>query len=94
MVFDIVPKTFVAPRVGAWIEIGIGGFEYAAQRVAPRVGAWIEISSVAVISSSSKSRPVWARGLKSEIIYVAGSITAVAPRVGAWIEMRFLGIML
>ena len=37
---------YVAPRVGAWIEIcyGIGWNEN--KIVAPRVGAWIEISFV------------------------------------------------
>ena len=33
----------VAPRVGAWIEIGHRRLRLTAGVVAPRVGAWIEI---------------------------------------------------
>ena len=41
---------FVAPRVGAWIEIIDDGDLGKLQDVAPRVGAWIEI-----LNSLSKS---------------------------------------
>ena len=35
--------TFVAPLVGAWIEIPVIGEELRDRSVAPLVGAWIEI---------------------------------------------------
>ena len=41
----------VAPRVGAWIETYICGFDPEDMEVAPRVGAWIETSST-ILSSS------------------------------------------
>ena len=34
---------FVAPLVGAWIEIPVSAIPSAAATVAPLVGAWIEI---------------------------------------------------
>ena len=34
--------TYVAPRVGAWIETAIYGNTLTGPIVAPRVGAWIE----------------------------------------------------
>ena len=34
--------TYVAPRVGAWIETGIWKTYQFIGKVAPRVGAWIE----------------------------------------------------
>ena len=39
----MLKKHHVAPRVGAWIEILIGGLIGMVIVVAPRVGAWIEI---------------------------------------------------
>ena len=35
---------FVAPLVGAWIEIGTTGINWKQRNVAPLVGAWIEIN--------------------------------------------------
>ena len=32
------------------------------------------------------SHPVWVRGLKQMVTYMADETKAVAPRVGAWIE--------
>ena len=37
---------------------------YYRHRVAPRVGAWIETCPTASIALTSKSLPVWERGLK------------------------------
>ncbi len=37
------PDTRVAPRTGAWIEIGRIAGTIRLKRVAPRTGAWIEI---------------------------------------------------
>ena len=57
-------ELFVAPFVGAWIEITGLGLMTAEERVAPFVGAWIEISllySKKVPKSSLRSSE---RGLK------------------------------
>ena len=56
---------FVAPHVGAWIEIIQPLDTDAPELVAPHVGAWIEISCAntkAVVRASS--HPTWVRGLK------------------------------
>ena len=37
-------EEFVAPLVGAWIEIKITAYNKSGGRVAPLVGAWIEIN--------------------------------------------------
>ena len=34
---------YVAPLVGAWIEISVSGKKWKVRTVAPLVGAWIEI---------------------------------------------------
>ncbi len=57
----------VAPRVGAWIETtGHGGVRLG-DEVAPRVGAWIEtIMRLLEEVNTTKSHPVWVRGLKQD----------------------------
>ena len=63
-----VPRyTKVAPRVGAWIETtGHGGVRLG-DEVAPRVGAWIEtIMRLLEEVNTTKSHPVWVRGLKQD----------------------------
>ena len=59
--------TKVAPRVGAWIETtGHGGVRLG-DEVAPRVGAWIEtIMRLLEEVNTTKSHPVWVRGLKQD----------------------------
>ena len=79
---------YVAPRVGAWIEISAIGWTETQKEVAPRVGAWIEISrTVSDRRWCVRSPPAWGRGLKSLAEHKLSGITIVAPRVGAWIEM-------
>ena len=62
--------SYVAPRVGAWIETDdTSGFNPCQIQVAPRVGAWIETSfnAAATIADTLKSHPVWVRGLKPAV---------------------------
>ena len=54
----------VAPLVGAGIEISLWVYPHIPQLVAPLVGAGIEIIENVGEESDSKSRPLWARGLK------------------------------
>ena len=56
---------FVAPLVGAWIEIEMKESETGKIYVAPLVGAWIEIILTEVkVLSGEQSLPLWERGLK------------------------------
>ena len=56
---------FVAPLVGAWIEIMMNGRRSGGLWVAPLVGAWIEILMTERASSGRKvSLLSWERGLK------------------------------
>ena len=57
-------RELVAPRVGAWIEIGLFGSISTCAPVAPRVGAWIEICSHINPKELAPSLPAWERGLK------------------------------
>ena len=51
--------TFVAPLVGAWIEILSGCCFYeVSEEVAPLVGAWIEIPQTTVILASGIVAPL------------------------------------
>ena len=54
----------VAPHAGAWIEICVPTFIVHFIRVAPHAGAWIEMIGVYLMTTSKKSRPTRARGLK------------------------------
>ena len=51
------------------------------------MGAWIEIINPTYPYFSSKSRPSWARGLKSFIAVSLFLQNGVAPLMGAWIEI-------
>ena len=55
---------FVAPLVGAWIEILILVVLAVACNVAPPVGAWIEIHDNRIIKVEERSLLSWERGLK------------------------------
>ena len=55
----------VAPRAGAWIEIGAAFDDWLNGGVAPRAGAWIEMFSVKAAVQAAPSLPVRERGLKS-----------------------------
>ena len=80
---------FVAPLVGAWIEII--GFMYLIQqdRVAPLVGAWIEIFCACCFNLRSNwSLLSWERGLKFIFLMNLLIRGMVAPLVGAWIEIN------
>ena len=54
----------VAPRVGAWIETPSKIQLLFNKGVAPRVGAWIETQQSNPYVTSTRSHPVWVRGLK------------------------------
>ena len=49
------------------------------KKVAPRVGAWIETSVVESPRSLDKSHPVWVRGLKLLVLYLAASVLSRTP---------------
>ena len=55
---------FVAPLVGAWIEILDKWHIITFCKVAPLVGAWIEIRSAMLSSIRLLSLLSWERGLK------------------------------
>ena len=55
---------FVAPLVGAWIEIYNHKKHNAVLFVAPLVGAWIEILLLVYLFDKHMSLLSWERGLK------------------------------
>ena len=57
-------EMYVAPLVGAWIEILSVGRLLSYPFVAPLVGAWIEILSFEKLYISDSSLLSWERGLK------------------------------
>ena len=57
-------RIFVAPFVGAWIEITMLIASFAIKPVAPFVGAWIEIMSMLLSSIFAMSLRSSERGLK------------------------------
>ena len=60
---------YVAPFMGAWIEMMTDAIAAAIYEVAPFMGAWIEIGQTAhTRQGTSKSHPSWVRGLKSALI--------------------------
>ena len=61
---------YVAPLVGAWIEIYEIIFVSQNEHVAPLVGAWIEMSLPALMRRWSMSLPSWERGLKFSTIVI------------------------
>ena len=79
---------FVAPLVGAWIEIFGEAIKYVKRGVAPLVGAWIEIQLMPSHTLLIKSLPLWERGLKSLVRPMKVVHFLVAPLVGAWIEIE------
>ena len=79
---------FVAPFVGAWIEIKLRWPGVEALNVAPFVGAWIEISGNRYCRCAYASLPSWERGLKLLYNICVFTLYCVAPFVGAWIEIR------
>ncbi len=55
---------FVAPHVGAWIEIFKPAVYPVIDLVAPHVGAWIEMPKILPRLPRGQSHPTWVRGLK------------------------------
>ena len=55
---------FVAPLVGAWIEMAFHSLAPELAYVAPLVGAWIEIPEDIAKRIKQKSLLSWERGLK------------------------------
>ena len=78
---------YVAPLVGAWIEIKAFTGDFKTFFVAPLVGAWIEICVKLKSSSGVWSLLSWERGLKYHTGYTEKEVKIVAPLVGAWIEI-------
>ena len=60
----ILSPHYVAPLVGAWIEILFLCHNLDIRRVAPLVGAWIEIALILNFSFAYSSLLSWERGLK------------------------------
>ena len=60
----VISWYFVAPLVGAWIEINLCSISFDFCIVAPLVGAWIEIANFSQPYIATKSLPLWERGLK------------------------------
>ena len=60
----LLPLNYVAPLVGAWIEMVVERTFLLEEKVAPLVGAWIEIFPLASTDSITESLPLWERGLK------------------------------
>ena len=48
---------WVAPHVGAWIEIPLATLTIPIMHVAPHVGAWIEISQALLVIHSNNVAP-------------------------------------
>ncbi len=57
-------KDYVAPHVGAWIEINESSNSQVIRYVAPHVGAWIEMIMTLPKRPLILSHPTWVRGLK------------------------------
>ena len=72
---------FVAPLVGAWIEIQLCVKLIFHAVVAPLVGAWIEIDTLGEGEGGGWVGPLGGAGV------VILSNLYVAPLVGAWIEI-------
>jgi len=81
-----VGRSWVAPRVGAWIETGAYCPSYCHILVAPRVGAWIETWAWQLCKGAIKVAPRVGAWIETSIPTVDSDIVSVAPRVGAWIE--------
>ena len=72
---------FVAPLVGAWIEIGLIPCFLHIVSVAPLVGAWIEIQTLYQgCANYSLSLPSWERGLKFPVPGFQGLMLRRSPR--------------
>ena len=75
--------SYVAPHVGAWIEILYAGFSSDRSAVAPHVGAWIEIYR--------KGRSGRLRGVAPHVgawieIYYHFSLTCQQPSHPTWVR--------
>ena len=79
---------YVAPLVGAWIEIMVFLPLTIRSSVAPLVGAWIEIQEIKELGKELRVAPLV--GAWIEIYDLVKSIVnrGVAPLVGAWIEIN------
>ena len=83
----IINRLFVAPLVGAWIEIKLVWDKVQSMIVAPLVGAWIEIrvkSQQNVLQTVAPLVGAWIEMSKN--LYWT-CYAWVAPLVGAWIEI-------
>ena len=76
-------KKYVAPHVGAWIEISVVEKRPIDEYVAPHVGAWIEIKTMLESGESFASHPTWVRGLK---LLLLNAIVAQARSHPTWVR--------
>ncbi len=85
-----IKLTWVAPRVGAWIETVLPNLTKENITVAPRVGAWIETHADGYITRSEDVAPRVGAWIETYFGWLRFLATIVAPRVGAWIETWFI----
>ena len=82
---------YVAPLVGAWIEISNLLISDCTSSVAPLVGAWIEIYIGYADGGQLTVAPLVGAWIEIWLHFWTYSKQKVAPLVGAWIEMyRFI----
>ena len=81
----ILSNLYVAPLVGAWIEIVLLCNNTYRYTVAPLVGAWIEILTYSFPCTVAPLVGAWIEIFLGEYNY---HFPQVAPLVGAWIEIR------
>ena len=78
---------YVAPLVGAWIEIMLLFNVSNHVKVAPLVGAWIEIYRCYKLRYFSEVAPLVGAWIEISVDQLFTVIPTVAPLVGAWIEI-------
>ena len=85
-----IKNSFVAPLVGAWIEIVPIGVSPIYTLSLPSWERGLKSGTWQAILSATRSLPSWERGLKFKNPVLAALFAVVAPLVGAWIEISIL----
>ena len=79
---------YVAPLVGAWIEIIHLKHKRDTCDVAPLVGAWIEIFEPGETDADEAVAPLVGAWIEMYNLITENQKELVAPLVGAWIEIK------
>ena len=82
----VLPKTLVAPRVGAWIETARTDNNRGENLSHPVWVRGLKHGKEFALVRARVSHPVWVRGLKQTGVRQKTDRQKVAPCVGAWIE--------